>query len=117
MTSMAAADVDQSRRKFLTGATLGVGAVGLLFSAVPFIESWLPSERARALGGPVRVNTAKIDPGQMIVAVWRRKPIYIVRRTPGMLALLDTHDPDLKDPQSRESDQPPYDRNPTRARR
>ncbi len=117
MTAVATSDVDLSRRKFLTRATLSVGAVGLLFSAVPFIESWLPSERARALGGPVRIDTSKIDPGQMIVAVWRRKPIYIVRRTPGMLALLGNHDADLKDPQSRESDQPPYARNAIRARR
>jgi len=42
------AEVDHSRRKFLTRATMAMGAVGSIFAAVPFIESWLPSERARA---------------------------------------------------------------------
>src|ERR1700761_6938115 len=82
---------DLSRRKFLTHATIGVGLIGMAFTAVPFIESWLPSERARALGGPSIVDVGKIDPGEMIIATWRRKPIYIVRRTGQMLALLGNH--------------------------
>jgi ubiquinol-cytochrome c reductase iron-sulfur subunit len=108
---------DFSRRKFLTRATVSLGVVGLLFSAVPFVESWLPSERARALGGPVRVDGSKIDPGAMIIVTWRRKPVYIVHRTAAMLALLGNHDAVLKDPRSRNSMQPPYARNPMRARR
>jgi ubiquinol-cytochrome c reductase iron-sulfur subunit len=117
MAPVATADIDLSRRKFLTRTTIGVGTVGLLLTAVPFIESWLPSERARALGAPVKLDTSKIEPGQMVIAVWRKKPIYVMRRTPGMLALLGNHDADLKDPQSDDSDQPPYARNPVRARR
>jgi len=107
---------DLSRRKFLTVATLGVGAVGLAFTAVPFIESWLPSESARALGGPTQVDPRKIEPGQMIIVTWRRKPIYIVRRTPQMLALLGNHDGSLKDPNSTDSEQPPYAKNAQRSR-
>src|SRR5690348_16276530 len=57
--------VDLSRRKFLTGATIATGAVGVVFAAVPFIESWSPSERARAQGAPVELDISKIDPGQM----------------------------------------------------
>jgi ubiquinol-cytochrome c reductase iron-sulfur subunit len=110
-------ETDQSRRKFLTRALLTVGAVGTGFAAVPFIESWLPSERARALGGPTTLDPTKIDPGQMVIATWRRQPIYIVHRTAQMLALLGNHDGRLKDPQSRDSQQPPYARNPIRARR
>ena len=41
-------EVDLSRRKFLTRATIATGAVGTVLAAVPFIESWSPSERARA---------------------------------------------------------------------
>jgi len=107
---------DPSRRRFLTFATVGVGAVGTLFVTIPFIESWLPSERARALGGPTQVDPRKIDPGQMIIVNWRRKPIYIVRRTPQMLTLLGNHNDRLKDPQSDNSDQPPYAKNPQRSR-
>jgi ubiquinol-cytochrome c reductase iron-sulfur subunit len=107
---------DLSRRKFLTNATLSVGIVGLLFTAVPFIESWLPSERARALGGPTHVDPRKVDPGQMIIVTWRRKPIYIVHRTGEMLALLGNHNDRLKDPDSNDSEQPPYAKNPQRSR-
>ena len=41
-------EVDLSRRKFLTRATIATGAVGAVFAAIPFLESWSPSERARA---------------------------------------------------------------------
>jgi ubiquinol-cytochrome c reductase iron-sulfur subunit len=108
---------DLSRRKFLTAATVAVGAIGVLFTAVPFVESWLPSERTRALGGPAKVDVSKIDPGAMVVVMWRRKPIFVVRRTPQMLSLLGQHDSDLKDPGSVDSAQPPYCQNPLRSRR
>lgn len=107
---------DPSRRKFLTTATLAVGTVGVVLTCIPFVESWLPSERARALGGPAVLDSSKIEPGQMVIVIWRRKPIYIVHRTPEMLALLDNHDARLKDPDSRSSDQPPYARNTWRSR-
>lgn len=107
---------DLSRRKFLTLATIGVGTVGALFTAIPFIESWLPSERARALGGPTQVDPRKVEPGQMIIVAWRRKPIYIVHRTPEMLALLGSHNDRLKDPGSLDSEQPSYAKNAQRSR-
>jgi ubiquinol-cytochrome c reductase iron-sulfur subunit len=89
----------------------------MLFTAVPFVESWLPSERARAQGGPVSLDFSKLDAGQMTIVTWRRKPIYIVRRTPAMLSLMGNHDARLKDPESSHSEQPPYAKNPLRARR
>ena len=110
-------DVDHSRRKFLTAAPTAVGVIGALFTAVPFVESWLPSERARAQGGPVSLDFSKLDPGQMTTVTWRRKPIYIVRRTLAMLSLIGNHDDRLKDPRSNHSEQPPYAKNPVRARR
>jgi ubiquinol-cytochrome c reductase iron-sulfur subunit len=110
-------DPDYGRRKFLTTVTIAVGLIGAGFTAVPFIESWLPSERARALGGPTRLDVSKIDPGQMAIVTWRRKPIYVVRRTPAMLARIGDHNDRLKDPQSDDSNQPPYARNAVRARR
>lgn len=108
--------VDQSRRKFLTSATIATGAVGAAFVAVPFIESWTPSERARALGAPTEMDISKIDPGQMAIAVWRRKPIYVVRRTPEMVKHLEGHDSDLKDSGSKDSEQPDYAKNVRRSR-
>src|SRR4029077_2321863 len=70
-------DVDLSRRKFLTRATIATGTVGAVFAAVPFIESWNPSERARAQGVPATLDLTKIEPGQMTTTVWRRSPIYV----------------------------------------
>src|SRR5580658_1657425 len=109
-------EVDESRRKFLLRSTIGMGVVGAAFTATPFIESWLPSERARALGGPTEVDMSKIEAGQMIITIWRRQPMYVVHRTPGMMALLGNHDDRLKDATSEDSDQPAYCKNPMRAR-
>jgi ubiquinol-cytochrome c reductase iron-sulfur subunit len=109
-------EVDLDRRKFLTRATIATGAVGAVFAAVPFIESWNPSERARAAGAPVSFDLSKLEPGQMAIPVWRRQPIYVVRRTPDMVARIAGHDADLKDPESLNSDQPSYAKNTLRAR-
>ncbi len=108
--------VDLSRRKFLTGATIATGAVGAAFVAVPFIESWSPSERSRAQGAPVELDVSKIEPGQMAVPVWRKTPIYVVRRTPEMIGHVSGHDSELKDPKSEASDQPAYAQNTLRSR-
>jgi len=109
-------EVDLSRRKFLTRATIATGAVGVAFAAVPFIASWQPSERARAQGAPTTVDLTKVEPGQMITPVWRKQPIYVVRRTPDMLARVAGHDGELKDPTSQDSEQPDYAKNPLRSR-
>lgn len=109
-------EVDLSRRKFLTRATIATGAVGAVFAAIPFIESWNPTERARALGAPVMVDLSKLEPGQMMLPVWRRQPIFVVRRTPDMVTRVSGHDGELKDPGSKDSEQPPYASNELRSR-
>jgi ubiquinol-cytochrome c reductase iron-sulfur subunit len=108
---------DLSRRKFLTNATIATGVVGAAFVAVPFVESWTPSERARALGAPTELDVSKVDPGQMTIITWRRQPIYVVRRTPEMVQHIQGHDGDLKDPTSDESKQPEYAKNAMRSRK
>ena len=100
--------VDHSRRRLLTAATAGVGAVGVAFAAVPFIASWLPSERAKALGAPVSVDASKLEEGQMLKVVWRGQPVFIVRRSKAVLATLGNHNNVLADPNSDESTQPAY---------
>lgn len=109
-------EVDKSRRNFLTAATAGMGAVGVAFTAVPFISSWAPSERAKALGAPVEVDVSKLEPGAMMTVMWRGSPIYIVHRTKEMLDQLAANDANLRDPSSQESDQPAYAKNEARAR-
>jgi ubiquinol-cytochrome c reductase iron-sulfur subunit len=109
-------EVDESRRKFLIAATAGTGAVGAVLTAVPFVASWNPSESARAAGLPTEIDLSKIEPGQMLSNIfWRKQPIYVVRRTPEMLASLASHDAELKDPESKKSDQPDYAKNGARA--
>ena len=107
--------VDTGRRHFLTVATVATGAVGAAFVAVPFLASWKPSARARALGAPVEVDISKLELGAMLKVEWRGKAIFIVHRTPQMLAQLEGIDNLLRDPGSAESEQPDFAKNPARA--
>ncbi|MEO1080562.1 MAG: ubiquinol-cytochrome c reductase iron-sulfur subunit [Pseudomonadota bacterium] len=107
-TSAQDALIDEKRRRFLTVATSGVAAAGVVAAAVPFLGSWNPSAKAKAAGAPVRADIGKLEPGAMVVIEWRGKPVYVVRRTPEMLETLAAIDGDLKDPDSAISKQPEY---------
>jgi len=107
--------IDKGRRQLLTAATTLTGAVGVAFAAVPFIASWRPSARAKALGAPVEIDISKLEPGAMLKIEWRGKPVLVVRRTPEMIARIGTHDDRLADPGSENSRQPDYAKNPARA--
>ncbi|WP_345425936.1 ubiquinol-cytochrome c reductase iron-sulfur subunit [Halioxenophilus aromaticivorans] len=100
--------VNAGRRKFLTAATSVVGAVGAVGAAVPFVGSWNPSAKAKAAGAPVKANIANLEPGQMVTLEWRGKPVYVVRRTPEILAGIDKVDGLVRDPESAEPQQPEY---------
>ena len=108
-------DVDLGRRQLLTTATALTGAVGAVFVATPFLASWKPSARAKALGAPVEIDIAKLEPGAMLKVEWRGKPVWVVRRTPEMLASLKTDTALLADPDSNASVQPAYAKNTGRA--
>jgi ubiquinol-cytochrome c reductase iron-sulfur subunit len=110
-------DLDLSRRKFLTAATVSTGGLGAAFMLTPFLASWSPSERARAEGAPTEVDLSKLEPGQMAVVTWRKQQIYVVRRTTEMVESLQRVAASLKDPDSKDSDQPNYAMNDVRARR
>lgn len=112
---MTADEVDKGRRRFLTAATTVIGGVGAAFIAYPFLASWLPSEKAQALGAPVEVDISKIEPGQKITVAWRGQPIFIVHRTKAELATLPVVESMLRDPLSKESIQPSYAANPYRS--
>ena len=108
-------EVDTGRRHFLTLATVATGAVGAAFVAVPFLASWKPSARAKAMGAPVEVDVSKLEPGAMLKVEWRGRAIFVVNRTPQMLAQLEGVDAQLRDPGSDESEQPAFAKNPARA--
>lgn len=78
-------------------------------------KAWQPSERARAGGGPVEVDLPGIAPGNLRTIEWRGRPVWVLHRTSAMLEMLGKHDNALVDPTSRQDQQPPYARNPTRS--
>ena len=113
---MANEEVNTGRRRFLTGTTAVVGAVGAGFAAVPFIKSWSPSARARFAGAPVSQDISALAEGAQVVINWRGQPIFISRRSKAMLDVMKSLDGILADPASANADQQPaYAQNPTRS--
>ena len=96
---MAEPVVDPARRNWLT-ITCGAGAVGGVATAVPFVASFTPSERAKAAGAPVEVDVSGLKPGEKTVVEWRGKPVWIMRRTPEQLESLKKSEPQVADPKS-----------------
>ncbi|RQW82790.1 MAG: ubiquinol-cytochrome c reductase iron-sulfur subunit, partial [Methylococcus sp.] len=107
--------VDNEKRRFLTKAASVAGAVGAGFLAVPFVTSMQPSAKAEAMGAPVEVDIEKLEPGQRVVVLWRGKPVWVVRRTPEVLAELPSLDAVVADPGSDQSEQPLSAKNESRA--
>ncbi len=108
--------VDTKRRRFLVASTSVVAAVGAGFVAVPFLSSWMPSERAKNAGAPVEVDISKLEEGRMLVVEWQSKPVWIVKRSEKTLTDLVTLDDKLRDPASEVVDQQPdYAQNPGRS--
>ena len=109
--------VSTGRRRFLVAATSVVGAVGAVGVVTPFVKSWNPSAKAKAAGAPVKLNISKIEPGQQVVAEWRGKPVFVVRRTGDMLENIKKQDDRVRDPSSGASEQPAYAVNEYRSRK
>jgi ubiquinol-cytochrome c reductase iron-sulfur subunit len=107
--------VNKKRRRFLVATTSAVGAVGAGFAAVPFIKSWNPSAKAQAVGAPVQVSLYGLKPGQIMKVQWRGQTIGVLRRSRETLDLLPEVDAELRDPQSLESEQPPFAQNESRS--
>ena len=83
--------------------SVGGGAAAVAVAA-PFVASMFPSARAKAAGAPVEVDISKVEPGMMIRAEWRGKPVWIVHRTPEMLEGLKKVDSRVADPESDAAD-------------
>jgi ubiquinol-cytochrome c reductase iron-sulfur subunit len=110
--------VDTGRRKMLTVSASVMGAAGVAVALVPFAASMSPSAEALAAGAPVEVDISKIEPGQKIQVEWRRKPVWIVKRTDKMIDTLRDVTPKLRDPNSDNLDmQPEIMRTETRSLR
>ena len=107
-TSAVNPGVDKERRTWIA-ITCGVGAVGGVATAVPFVSSFAPSERARAAGAPVQVDISGIKPGEKLTVEWRGKPVWIVRRTEEQVAALKKIEGQLADPNSDRTQYPTPD--------
>ncbi len=99
--------VDHSRRRLLIGTTTALGVIGTAFVAVPFLKSWMPSAKAKAIGAPVEVDLRTIKPGQLIKVVWRGQTCGVMNRTPQLLQQIDGHNEVLSDPDSAVTEQQP----------
>jgi ubiquinol-cytochrome c reductase iron-sulfur subunit len=106
--------VDNERRTLIL-ATSAVGGVAVAAAATPFVASLTPSERAKAAGAPVVADIGRLAPGEKMVVKWRGKPVWILRRTPEMLASLEKVADKVSDPASENSEQPAYAKSATRA--
>lgn len=108
---MSEQEIDLKKRRFLTGATSVVGAVGVGFVLVPFLSSWMPSARAKAAGSPVDINILKLEEGQLVRVLWRKKPVWIFKRDTTAVGNLPSLNTELVDPDSAEDQQPAYAKN------
>lgn len=109
MESLAPDDaVAKGRRRFLISAAgiLGAGAVGLLADVL--VDNMNPGKAVAALGAPINVDVGKIEPGQLIMVEWKKKPIWILHREDWMLKTLSNPGllRRLKDPDSKTAQQP-----------
>ena len=97
---------DNPTRRRLLVASSALGGLGAAITLVPFVSSMMPSERARAAGAPVEADIGKLQPGQMMTVEWRGKPVWILHRTPEMLATLAKLQERVSDPASERRQQP-----------
>lgn len=109
--------VDNDKRRFLTtAASVVVGGAGAATVAVPFVLSMLPSAKAKAAGAPVEIDISKLEFGQQIIVEWRKKPVWILRRSEESIQELSSITDSLLDPDSgNTSQQPDYCKNPARS--
>jgi ubiquinol-cytochrome c reductase iron-sulfur subunit len=118
MAKIAQDRMDDGRRRWLI-ATSVAGSVAGVATLVPFIDSFAPSEKAKAAGAPVTVDISKLQPGDMMTIAWRGIPVFVVNRTEKMLADVVTADPMVADPTTKHPFSiplPPYCKNEYRSR-
>src|SRR5690606_18407551 len=97
---MSETPIDPSRRTWLIASGCA-GAVGGVATAVPFVSTFQPSEKAKAAGAAVEVDISELKAGEKITVEWRGKPVWIIKRTPEQLAELPKLASQLADPQSK----------------
>ncbi len=114
---MSETPIDSSKRTWLIASGCA-GAVGGVATAVPFVSTFQPSEKAKAAGAAVEVDISGLKIGEKVTVEWRGKPVWIIKRSPEQLAALPGLDPQLADPKSERKPSeltPEYARNENRS--
>jgi len=111
---MSETPIDSSKRTWLIASGCA-GAVGGVATAVPFVSSFQPSEKAKAAGAAVEVDISALKPGEKVTVEWRGKPVWIINRTKDMLDTLPKLADSVSDPNSEKEQQPEYAKNATRS--
>jgi len=109
--------VPEQRRRRLLAATALLAAAGGVAAMYPLVVSLKPIERQGSLAEPLEVDLSALPAGAMLTLKWAGKPLWILRRTPEMLATLSGLSGRLADPHSSRSQQPAGCANPLRALR
>ena len=82
---MSETPIDSSKRTWLIASGCA-GAVGGVATAVPFVSTFQPSEKAKAAGAAVEVDISGLKTGEKVTVEWRGKPVWIIKRSPEQLA-------------------------------
>jgi ubiquinol-cytochrome c reductase iron-sulfur subunit len=78
------------RRGFLGLSLAAISGAAGFVASIPFVKSFLPSAKARGLAGPIEVEIGDLEPGQVRAYSYRGDAMLVLRRTPEMVALVDS---------------------------
>jgi ubiquinol-cytochrome c reductase iron-sulfur subunit len=77
------------RRKVITRLLAGVGAIGVGFLSIPFIQYFRPSARAKSLGSAVAIEIGDFQPGEVRKFLWRGQVVIVMKRTTEQIEALE----------------------------
>ena len=101
--------INKSRRNTVIAVAAVPGVITGAAIVAPLIASLAPSERAKAAGGPVEVDIARLKPGEKLDVEWRGRVVWVMRRTVEQIAALaKIPASQLSDAESKKSKQPAY---------
>jgi ubiquinol-cytochrome c reductase iron-sulfur subunit len=86
-----------NRRGFLSLSLVGISGVAAFFASIPFVRSFLPSAKAKALGDPIEIDLSRLRPGEVGAYLYRGRTMLVLRRTEEMLAQLAAAEDHLLD--------------------
>jgi len=113
------ANKKSTRRNFIFGTIGFLGGYTAAAFTIPSFQRltslWFRIIRDPSTLTNVEVNISSLSPGESMATTWKNRTIYIVRRTPEMLASLETDMSLFYDPTSSNSAQPEKANNKTRS--